>query len=105
MCSAYYKPEGRDESHDGEWLKTGDVATINEHGFIRLVDRSKDVIKSGGEWVSSADVENIIMSHPKVGGLRCTVLDVGLLSRGQRGGRGGGREKRRRSPCGVVAVY
>jgi acyl-CoA synthetase (AMP-forming)/AMP-acid ligase II len=79
VCSGYYKPEGLDESHDGEWLKTGDVATINKHGFIRLVDRSKDVIKSGGEWVSSADVENIIMSHPKVRGQNFPTVFVALV--------------------------
>lgn len=66
MCSGYYNPEGDGQSHNDGWLRTGDVGTINEFGYIRLVDRSKDVIKSGGEWVSSADVENIIMSHPKV---------------------------------------
>ena len=47
-------------------LRTGDVATCDERGYIRLVDRTKDLIKSGGEWVSSVEVENEIMSHPKI---------------------------------------
>jgi fatty-acyl-CoA synthase len=52
-------------TEDG-WLKTGDVAVIDVHGYIRLVDRTKDVIKSGGEWISSVDLENELMGHPKV---------------------------------------
>ena len=51
--------------HDG-WLRTGDVGTMDERGFIRLTDRAKDVIKSGGEWISSMDLENILMAHPDV---------------------------------------
>jgi fatty-acyl-CoA synthase len=52
-------------SADG-WLRTGDIATIDAHGYIRLVDRAKDVIKSGGEWISSVELENEIMAHPQV---------------------------------------
>jgi len=48
------------------WFRTGDVATIDEDGYIQIVDRTKDVIKSGGEWISSVELENAIMSHPKV---------------------------------------
>jgi fatty-acyl-CoA synthase len=48
------------------WLKTGDIATIDAHGYVRLVDRAKDVIKSGGEWISSVTLENEIMAHPGV---------------------------------------
>ncbi|EGD73616.1 AMP-dependent synthetase and ligase [Salpingoeca rosetta] len=67
ICSAYYNPDDLEgEAFTGDWLHTGDVATISPDGYVKLVDRAKDVIKSGGEWVSSADVENIIMSHPKV---------------------------------------
>jgi fatty-acyl-CoA synthase len=67
IASGYYNDERSPESftEDG-WLKTGDVATIDPHGYIRLVDRTKDVIKSGGEWISSVDLENEIMGHPKV---------------------------------------
>lgn len=67
IAGSYYDDERSAESFtpDG-WLKTGDVATINQHGYIRLVDRTKDVVKSGGEWISSVDLENEIMSHPAV---------------------------------------
>jgi fatty-acyl-CoA synthase len=48
------------------WLRTGDVATIDRHGYIQIMDRTKDLVKSGGEWISSVDLENAIMGHPKV---------------------------------------
>jgi len=48
------------------WLRTGDVATIDDHGYVRIVDRTKDLIKSGGEWISSVDMENLLMGHPAV---------------------------------------
>ena len=67
IASEYYDDERSPESFtDDGWLKTGDVATIDRHGYIRLVDRTKDVIKSGGEWISSVDLENEIMAHPAV---------------------------------------
>jgi len=63
----YYDDERSPQSFSPDgWLKTGDVAVVDREGYIRLVDRSKDVIKSGGEWISSVDVENEIMAHPKV---------------------------------------
>jgi fatty-acyl-CoA synthase len=67
VAAAYYDDERSKESftEDG-WLRTGDVATIDRHGYIRLVDRTKDVVKSGGEWISSVELENEIMAHPKV---------------------------------------
>ncbi|WP_101047765.1 3-(methylthio)propionyl-CoA ligase [Macromonas nakdongensis] len=61
----YYRGEGRSPLVDG-WFPTGDVATIDADGFMQITDRSKDVIKSGGEWISSIDVENIAMAHPAV---------------------------------------
>ena len=61
----YYKQEGDSPLVDG-WFPTGDVATIDEDGFMQITDRSKDVIKSGGEWISSIDIENIAMAHPEV---------------------------------------
>jgi fatty-acyl-CoA synthase len=61
----YYKQEGPAPLVDG-WFPTGDVATIDEDGFMQITDRSKDVIKSGGEWISSIDIENIAMGHPDV---------------------------------------
>jgi acyl-CoA synthetase (AMP-forming)/AMP-acid ligase II len=61
----YFKGEGGDPLVDG-WFPTGDVATIDADGYMQITDRSKDVIKSGGEWISSIDIENIAMSHPAV---------------------------------------
>ncbi|MGR7000300.1 AMP-binding enzyme [Yinghuangia aomiensis] len=54
-----------DRFHDG-WLRTGDVGTLTPDGFLRLTDRAKDVIKSGGEWISSVELENLLMAHPDV---------------------------------------
>src|SRR5207302_2898984 len=63
IASDYYNdPSGRDKFDDG-WLRTGDIAAIDDHGFIRITDRAKDVIKSGGEWISSVDLENELMAH------------------------------------------
>ena len=63
----YYNDPRSGESFtkDG-WLRTGDVATIDQHGYIRLVDRTKDLVKSGGEWISSVELENELMAHPKI---------------------------------------
>jgi fatty-acyl-CoA synthase len=61
----YYRADGAAPLVDG-WFPTGDVATIDADGFMQITDRSKDVIKSGGEWISSIDVENIAMAHPAV---------------------------------------
>jgi 3-(methylthio)propionyl---CoA ligase len=65
IVSGYFKGEGGDPRIDG-WFPTGDVATIDADGFMQITDRSKDVIKSGGEWISSIDIENIAMAHPAV---------------------------------------
>ncbi|WCO65183.1 long-chain fatty acid--CoA ligase [Iamia majanohamensis] len=67
IAREYYHDDRSPESftEDG-WLKTGDVATIDEHGYMRIVDRTKDVVKSGGEWISTVELENEIMGHPKV---------------------------------------
>jgi len=65
ITGAYYKDDDPAKFHDG-WLRTGDVGTMDEQGFIRLTDRAKDVIKSGGEWISSMELENILMAHPDV---------------------------------------
>ena len=66
----YFKGEGGDPLVDG-WFPTGDVATIDAEGFMQITDRSKDVIKSGGEWIGSIDLENIAMSHPGVALAAC----------------------------------
>jgi fatty-acyl-CoA synthase len=66
VARAYYADETSSEKFDEGWLRTGDIAAIDERGYIRLSDRAKDVIKSGGEWISSVDLENAIMAHPAV---------------------------------------
>lgn len=65
ITGSYYRDDDPEKFHDG-WLRTGDVGTLDERGFIRLTDRAKDVIKSGGEWISSMALENILMAHPDV---------------------------------------
>ena len=70
IISGYFKGEGGDPLRDG-WFPTGDVATIDPDGFMQITDRTKDVIKSGGEWISSIDVENIAMAHPSVAMAAC----------------------------------
>ena len=67
ICSDYYKLEGSAGSHsDDSWFDTGDVATIDPQGYMAITDRTKDVIKSGGEWISSIELENTAMGHPAV---------------------------------------
>lgn len=65
IISRYFRDEGGDVLQDG-WFPTGDVATIDPDGYLQITDRSKDVIKSGGEWIGSIDLENIAMAHPAV---------------------------------------
>jgi fatty-acyl-CoA synthase len=67
VCSDYFKLEGGAGSHtDDGWFDTGDVATIDPQGYVAITDRTKDVIKSGGEWISSIELENAAMGHPAV---------------------------------------
>ena len=69
------KPSSSDETFDKEgWFGTGDIASITSDGFLNIQDRAKDLIKSGGEWISSIDIENIVMGHPKVA--NCAVIAV-----------------------------
>jgi fatty-acyl-CoA synthase len=70
ILSAYFKGEGGNPLKDG-WFPTGDVAKIDAEGYMQITDRSKDVIKSGGEWIGSIDLENIAMAHPKVAMAAC----------------------------------
>ena len=70
IVSRYFKGEGGDPLLDG-WFPTGDVSTIDADGFMQITDRSKDVIKSGGEWIGSIDLENIAMAHPAVAMAAC----------------------------------
>ena len=66
IARAYYGGEGADKFTDDGWLRTGDVAELQRGAYIRLVDRTKDLVKSGGEWISSVELENEIMGHPAV---------------------------------------
>ncbi|WP_405167330.1 long-chain fatty acid--CoA ligase [Nocardia sp. NBC_01499] len=69
ITGSYYSPDGAEvdpDKFDDGWLRTGDVGKISKDGYLTLVDRSKDVIKSGGEWISSVDLENAVMGHPAV---------------------------------------
>ena len=70
VISSYFKNEGGDVLQDG-WFPTGDVATISPDGYMQITDRSKDVIKSGGEWIGTIDLENIAMAHPAVQQAAC----------------------------------
>jgi acyl-CoA synthetase (AMP-forming)/AMP-acid ligase II len=65
IASAYFKGEGGDPLKEG-WFPTGDVATLDADGYMQITDRSKDVIKSGGEWISSIDIENLAVAHPAI---------------------------------------
>jgi fatty-acyl-CoA synthase len=73
ILAEYFKGEGGNVLRDG-WFPTGDVGTIDPDGYLQITDRSKDVIKSGGEWISSIDLENIAMGHPAV--LEAAVIGV-----------------------------
>ena len=67
IAAAYYRDDtGNTQFTDDGWLRTGDVATVDRYGSVKIVDRTKDLVKSGGEWISSVQLENAIMSHPKV---------------------------------------
>jgi fatty-acyl-CoA synthase len=66
IARRYFEDPSGDDKFDGGWLRTGDIAAIDEHAFVRITDRSKDVIKSGGEWISSVELENQLMAHPDV---------------------------------------
>jgi len=66
VAARYYDDPERNQAFQDGWFRTGDVATIDTEGYIQIMDRTKDLIKSGGEWISSVDLENAIMAHPKV---------------------------------------
>ena len=66
VASAYYRGQGAEKFTEDGWFQTGDVVKIDERGCIRICDRSKDLVKSGGEWISSVDLENRLMAHPAV---------------------------------------
>ncbi|HEV2924904.1 MAG TPA: long-chain fatty acid--CoA ligase [Solirubrobacteraceae bacterium] len=66
IASSYFRDDSGEEKFDSGWLRTGDIAAVDAKGFVQITDRAKDVIKSGGEWISSVELENEVMSHPDV---------------------------------------
>jgi fatty-acyl-CoA synthase len=74
VISSYYNDERSADSFQDGWFRTGDVATIDEEGYLQIVDRTKDLVKSGGEWISTVELENAIMAHPQV--LEAAVIAV-----------------------------
>ena len=105
VSSAYHdSPEGADRWTDDGWFKTGDIVTIEPHGYIEIQDRSKDLVKSGGEWISTVALENALMGHPGDrrgrGDRRSRREVVGAAARGRRaqGGRDGDRRRAARVP-------
>ena len=66
VAKAYFRGEGADAFDDEGWFDTGDVATIDAAGYLTITDRAKDVIKSGGEWISSIEIENVAVGHPAI---------------------------------------
>jgi len=65
ITGSYYRDPSTDRFHDG-WLRTGDIGSLDRYGYMQISDRTKDVIKSGGEWISSVELENEVMAHPDV---------------------------------------
>jgi fatty-acyl-CoA synthase len=75
ITGSYHEVANEPEKFTADgWLRTGDVATMDAHGYLRITDRTKDLIKSGGEWISSVDMENLLMAHPAV--LEAAVIAV-----------------------------
>ncbi len=66
VAASYFRDDSGSHKFDSGWLRTGDIAAVDEKGFVQITDRAKDVIKSGGEWISSVELENELMSHPDV---------------------------------------
>jgi fatty-acyl-CoA synthase len=67
IASSYYNlPEERTKWTDDGWFRTGDIGTLDSEGYLKIADRSKDLIKSGGEWISSVDLENALVAHPDI---------------------------------------
>ena len=74
ICSGYFGGEGGDVLDDEGFFDTGDVSTIDDKGYMQITDRAKDVVKSGGEWISSIEIENIAVGHPKAA--LCAVIGI-----------------------------
>ena len=74
VAATYYEDPDAEERFADGWLRTGDVAVVDEHGYLHIVDRTKDLVKSGGEWISSVELESALMGHPAV--LEAAVVGV-----------------------------
>ncbi|WP_346910971.1 long-chain-fatty-acid--CoA ligase [uncultured Roseibium sp.] len=74
VASGYYKGDAPEQFTEDGWFSTGDLAALDEEGHLRITDRTKDVIKSGGEWISSIDIENVAVGHPKVAEVACIAV-------------------------------
>ena len=74
VAAGYYKGDAPEQFTEDGWFSTGDLAAIDEEGHLRITDRTKDVIKSGGEWISSIDIENVAVGHPKVAEVACIAV-------------------------------
>jgi fatty-acyl-CoA synthase len=66
IAASYFRDDSGEEKFDSGWLRTGDIAAVDSKAFVQITDRAKDVIKSGGEWISSVELENELMAHPDV---------------------------------------
>jgi fatty-acyl-CoA synthase len=82
VAKAYYEDDSQNEKFEDGWLRTGDVAQVVDGAFLKLVDRTKDLVKSGGEWISSMELENAVMAHPSV--LEAAVIGVPDADWGER---------------------
>jgi fatty-acyl-CoA synthase len=82
VAKAYYEDDSQTEKFEDGWLRTGDVAQVVDGAFLKLVDRTKDLVKSGGEWISSMELENAVMAHPNV--LEAAVIGVPDAEWGER---------------------
>ena len=91
VARRYYRDDSEILDDEG-FFDTGDVATMDQHGYMQITDRSKDVIKSGGEWISSIDLENLAVGHPKVA--EAAVIGVHASEMGRAAAAGGGAEER-----------
>jgi len=66
IAANYFRDDSASDKFDAGWLRTGDIASVDDNAYVQITDRAKDVIKSGGEWISSVELENELMSHPDV---------------------------------------
>jgi fatty-acyl-CoA synthase len=76
VANSYFNTEeGAEKFTEDDWFRTGDIVTVDEHGFIEIQDRDKDLVKSGGEWISSVALENALMAHPAVAEAAVIAID------------------------------